>query len=65
MYGILRAACGAAYCMNRASFFGWHKRFKEGRESVRDDERCGRSKEVNTPALIGQRVRVRVTTLRF
>ena len=27
-------------------FFEWHKRFKEGRESVRDDERCGRSKEV-------------------
>ena len=36
----------------------WHKRFKEGRESVRDDERYGRSKEVNTPELIGQRVRV-------
>ena len=51
-------------CMNRASVFEWHKRFKEGRESVRDDERCGRSKEVNTPELIGQRVRVRVTTLR-
>ena len=35
--------------------------------SVRDDERCGRSKEVNTPELIGQRVRVRVrvTMLRF
>ena len=33
--------------------------FKEGKESVRDDERCGRSKEVNTPELIGQRVRVR------
>ena len=32
----------------------WHKRFKEGRESVRDDERCGRSKEVKTPELIGQ-----------
>ena len=29
---------------------------------MRDDERCGRSKEVNTPELIGQRVRVRVTT---
>ena len=43
----------------------WHKRFKEGRESVRDDERCGRSKEVNTPQLIGQRVMVRVTMLRF
>ena len=47
--------------MNRASVFEWHKRFKESRESVRDDERCGRSKEVNTPELIGQRVRVRVT----
>ena len=23
-------------------FFEWHKRFKEGRVSVRDDERCGR-----------------------
>ena len=32
-------------CMNRVSAFEWHKRFKEGRESVRDDERCGRSKE--------------------
>ena len=41
-------------CMNRASVFEWHKRFKEGRESVRDDERCGRSKEVRTPELIGQ-----------
>ena len=33
---------------------------------MRDDERCGRSKEINTPELISQRVRVRVTTmLRF
>ena len=47
--------------MNRASVSGWHKIFKEGRESVRDDERCGRSKEVNRPAFIGQRV----TMLRF
>ena len=38
--------------------YEWHKRFKEGRESVRDDERCGRSKQVNTPELIDQRVRV-------
>ena len=54
-------------CMNRASVFEWHKRLKEGRESVRDDERCGKSKEVNTPKLIGQRFRVRdrVTMLRF
>ena len=54
-----------ASCMNRASVSEWHKRFKEDRESVRDDERCGRSKEVNTPQLIGQRVRVRVTMLRI
>ena len=64
MYGMLQTAFGAS-CMNRASVFEWHKRFKEGRESVRDAERCGRSKEVNTPQLIGQRVRVRVTMLRF
>ncbi len=29
----------------------------EAVKSVRDDKRCGRSKEVNTPELIGQRVR--------
>ena len=52
-------------CMNRASVFEWHKRFKKGRESVRDDERCGKSKDVKTPELIGQRVRVRVTILGF
>ena len=51
--------------MNWASVFEWHKRFKEDREPVRDNERCGRSKEANTPQLIGQRVRVRVTMLRF
>ena len=64
MYGILQTAIGA-FCMNQASVFEWHKRFKEGRDSVRDDERCGGSKKVNTPDLIGQRVRVRVTMLRF
>ena len=59
-YGLLQIAFGPP-CMKRASVFEWHKRFKEGRESMRDDGRCGRSKEVNTPELIGQRVRVRVT----
>ena len=63
-YGMLLTAFRPS-CMNRASVFVWHKRFKEGRESVRDDERCRRSKEVNTPELVGQRVRVRVTMLRF
>ena len=32
---------------------------------MRDDERCGRSKEVNISELIGQRARGRVTMLRF
>ena len=40
--------------MNRESVFEWHKRFKEGRESVSNDERFGRSKEVRTPELIDQ-----------
>ena len=38
MYGMLQTAFGAS-CMNRASVFEWHKRLKEGRESVRDDGR--------------------------
>ena len=37
-YGMLQTAFGAS-CMNQASVFEWHKRFKEGRESVRDDKR--------------------------
>ena len=52
-YGMLQTAFRLS-CMNRESVFKWHKRFKEGRESVRDDEMCGRSKEIRTPKLIGQ-----------
>ena len=51
-YGMLQTAFGPS-CMNQASVIEWHERFKEGRESVRDDERCGRSKEVNISELIG------------
>ena len=47
---MLQTAFGAS-CMNQASVFEWYKR---GKESVRDDEKCGRSKEVWTPELIGQ-----------
>ena len=61
---MLQTASGSS-CMNRASVFEWHKRFKEGRESVRDYERCGMSEEVNTPELINQMFRVRVIMLRF
>ena len=52
-YGMPQTAFGAS-CMNQTSVFEWHKRFKEGRESGRDDERCGRNKDVNTPELITQ-----------
>ena len=63
-YGMLQTSFRPSW-MNRASVFEWHKRFKEGGESVMDYERCGRSKEVYTPELIGQRVRVRVTLLKI
>ena len=44
--GCFRLLLGA-YFISRASVPEWHKRFKEGRESVRDDERCGRSKSIH------------------
>ena len=60
-YGMLQTAFWPS-CMNRASVFEWHE--IQGRQGVCEGyERCGRSKEVNTPELIGQRVRV--TMLRF
>ena len=37
-YGMLQTAFVESG-MNRASVFEWHKRLKEGRESVRDDEK--------------------------
>ena len=52
-YGILQTTFGPS-CMNRATVFEWHKRFKEGREYSRDAERFRRSMEVNRPELIGQ-----------
>ena len=52
-YEMLQTAFRASF-MNRASVFEWHKRFKEARESVRDDENCGRSKGVNTSQLLAK-----------
>ena len=60
MDGMLQTAFRPS-CMNRPSVFEWHKRFKGGMESVRDDERRGRSKKVNTRELIGQTVRVEIS----
>ena len=52
-YGMLQTPFGVS-CMNRVSVFEWHKRFKEGRESVRDDERCGRSKDLIHHSLLAK-----------
>ena len=54
-YGILQTTFRPS-CISRASVFEWHKRFKEDKKSERDDERCGRSKEANTPELITKRL---------
>ena len=45
-YGMLQTAFRPS-CMNRASVFEWHKRFKDGRESVRNDERYGVRKSIH------------------
>ena len=37
---MLQTAFGAS-CMKRAGVFEWHKRFKESRESMRDDKSVG------------------------
>ena len=49
-----RIECFRLFFDHLTSVFEWHKRFKEGRESVRDNESCGRSKEVRTPEFISQ-----------
>ena len=48
--------------MNRESVFEWHKRFKKGRESARDDERCGGNIEVNRVSGISTRTIHQSTT---
>ena len=40
-YGMLQTAF-RPFCLDRASVFEWHKRLKEGKEYVSDDE-CGRN----------------------
>ena len=59
---MLQSAFGTSY-INRASVFERHKRFKESRESVRDDDRCGRKKgsqytRVDWPKVEGYYVKV-------
>ena len=38
---LIQKAYGVA-ALSRTTIFEWHKRFREGRESVKDDERSGR-----------------------
>lgn len=45
---MLRAVYGPD-TMGKARFYDWYKRFKEGREDVTDEPRCGRPVTVNTP----------------
>jgi hypothetical protein len=40
-FEILKSVYGEEYLL-RTSVFEWHKRFKEGQESLQDDERQGR-----------------------
>jgi transposase len=35
-------------CMSHARVFAWHKRFSEGRESLKDDDRPGRPRTAVT-----------------
>ena len=52
-YGMLQTAFRQS-CMNQASVFEWQKRFKEGKESVRDDERYGRSRKSIHPSWLAK-----------
>jgi len=40
-FGMLKTAFGGQ-CLSRARIFEWHKKFKEGRDSVDDNPRSGR-----------------------
>jgi hypothetical protein len=47
------------YTMKKWSVFEWHRRFKEGREIVKDDLRSGKPKTQSTDAIV-DRVRTLV-----
>jgi len=47
------------YAMKKSSVLEWHKRFKEGREDVQDDQRSGQPKTQRTDANV-DRVRTLV-----
>ena len=61
-YGMIQTAFRPS-CMNRASVFEGHKRFKECRKSVRDDERCERSKKVDNQSWLAKGLGLRLQLL--
>ena len=66
-YGMLQTAFRPS-CMNWVSVSQRHKRFKEGRESVRDDERCGistRTMHQSTTPSLSQTIWPRWTSRQF
>jgi len=59
MLTLLTVAYGE-YTMKKLSVFEWHRRFKEGREVVQDDPRCGQPIAQRTDANVdGVRTLVR------
>ena len=50
-FEMIKTAYGETF-MSRATVFRWHKKFQEGREEVRDEERSGRERDVRTPDLV-------------
>ena len=50
-FDMIKTAYGETF-MSRATVFRWHKKFQDGRDEVRDEERCGRERDVRTPDLV-------------
>jgi transposase len=56
----LKSAYGEE-CLSRTSVFEWHKKFKEGRESLQDDERKDRPSTSRTEELVTEKQTVNGT----
>jgi hypothetical protein len=53
-FEMLKSAHGEE-CLSRTSVSEWHKRFKEGRESLQDDERTGRPSTSRTQEFVQEK----------
>ena len=52
-FEMVKTAYGPSF-MSQATVYRWHRRFQDGREQVRDDDRSGRERDVRTPELVDQ-----------